>query len=164
MEPVWLALIVTGGALLTTLLTTWLNAKQLRAGKEQDYMRQDAVAAKAAEAAQLLLAANERVARQTREASQLTNGKLNQIHELVNSTMTGQMEEAHAALAQQLVLMREVLSLNKAAGRKPSAGALEAIETIQHKVIELGEKLNIRAKVTQIANENLSKSERETNE
>jgi hypothetical protein len=164
-EAVWLALIVAGGALLTTLLNGW----QIRRGKTQDYERQDAVAAQAAEAARLLeqrqdaaeaatakaakdlRAANEQVARQAADAAAITNGKLEQIHELVNSTLTAQMEEAHGALMQQLVLMREVIALNTAAGRRPSQEALDAIGVIEHKVAELGARLSDRAKATVIA-------------
>jgi hypothetical protein len=168
-EAVWIALIVAAGAAATTLLTTWLNARQIRAGKEQDYARQDqvaallearqdaaevkaeAVATKAAEAARLLLASNERVAHQTVAAAEVTNGKLAQIHELVNSNLTRQMEEAHAALTQQLVLMREVIALHKAAGRPPSKEALNAIDAIELKVAEFGTQLADRAKATEIA-------------
>jgi hypothetical protein len=177
LDGVWLALstlltavIVTGGA----LLTIWLNGKQLRAGKAQDYARQDQVAAalaqrqdvaeakaaevaaKAAEAAELLLAANERVAHQSAEAAQVTNGKLAQIHDLVNSNMTIQMEETHGALAQQLVLMREVINMHRAAGRPPSRDALQAIEVLGRRVGELQAQLSDRAKVTEAADAKLT--------
>jgi hypothetical protein len=168
-EAVWIAAIVAAGAAVTTLLTTWLNARQIRQGKAQDYARQDQVAAqaavaaqllearqdateaRAAEAARLLLAANERVAKQSADAAEVTNGKLAQIHELVNSNLTRQMEEAHAALTQQLVLMREVIALHKTAGRPPSTDALNAINAIELKVAELGAQLADRAKATEIA-------------
>ena len=160
-----MACIVAVGALITTVINGW----QIRAGKKQDYERQDAVAAqaavaaalleerqnaaeeKAAEAATLLLAANERVAKQSADAAEVTNGKLNQIHELVNSSLTAQMEEAYAALTQQLVLMREVIALHTAAGRQPSQDALNAIGIIERKVAELGATLSDRAKATEIA-------------
>jgi hypothetical protein len=64
------------------------------------------------------------VAAQSAEASAITTGKLNQIHELVNSALTAQMEDAHDALTQQLVLMREVIALHTAAGRTPSPCAV----------------------------------------
>ena len=172
MDGLWLALSTLLTALIVTagaLLTIWLNGKQLRAGKAQDYARQDQVAAllearqdaaeakaaevadKAEEAAELLLAANERVAHQSAEAAEVTNGKLAQIHELVNSNMTIQMEETHDALAQQLVLMREIIALHKAAGRPPSPEALEAISTLGEKVGELKSQLSDRAKATEVA-------------
>jgi hypothetical protein len=174
LEAVWLALIVASGALLTTLLTTWLNARQIRAGKAQDYARQDQVAAqlaerqdaaeakaaqvaaKAEEAAELLLAANERVAAQTAEAAELTNGKLAQIHELVNSNLTMQMEETHDALVQQLVLMREIISMHRAAGRPPSPEALDAVSALSMKVGELQSRLTDRAKATEVADAKVS--------
>lgn len=173
MEPVWLGIVVAVGALLTTALTTTLNAWQIRKGKDQDYARQDAVAAQAAEAArllearqdaiqhkaeeaaQLLLDSNKRVAVQAARAFEITNGKLAQIHELVNSNLTAQMEEAHAALIQQLVLMREVVSLNMASGRKASIESMQAISIIERKVAELGAKLNDRAEATKIADSQL---------
>ena len=184
MEPVWLAVIVAVGALLTTVLTTSLNAWQIRKGKEQDYERQDAVAdqlekrqdaiqkqaaeaarlleerqdaiqKKAEEAARLLIASNKLVAEQTREASNFTNGKLAQIHELVNSNLTSQMEESHAALTQQLVLMREIIQLHKESGRSVSDKANEAIRVIESRIDQLGSKLYGRAKATQIADSKL---------
>lgn len=149
-EGLWLA----ASGILTALIVVvggWfqshLTAKQLRESKAQDYARQDAVAAKAAEAAELLLAANERVARQTLEAS----AKLDQIHELVNSNLSAQMMEAHAALLQQAVLMREVVALHKASGRNASSSAMEAIHIIESRAAELGAQLNDRAKATRIA-------------
>lgn len=175
MEAVWIALIVAAGAATTTLLTTWLNARQIRAGKEQDYARQDHVAAQlearqdaaeakaegvakqAAEAAKLLLASNKLVAEQSAHAAEVTNGKLAQIHDLVNSNLTAQMGEAHGALMQQLVLMREVIALHKAAGRNPSKDALDAIEVIERKIAELGAQLADRAAVTATADSKVAK-------
>lgn len=170
MQAMWLAastiltaLIVAGGA----YATAWLNARQIRQGKEQDYARQDEVAAqleqrqdkaeaKAAQVAELLLASNKRVEKQAAAVAEVTDGKLNQIHELVNSTLTSQIEESHGALTQQLVLMREVIALHKAAGRKPSADALESIQVIERKVAELAAKLSDRAAATKIADASLT--------
>jgi len=176
MEPIWLAIIVAVGALFSSVLTSSLNAWQIRKGKEQDYARQDAVAdhlekrqdeiqiqaeekarlleehqQKAEEATQILIESNKLVATQAFESTQITYGKLDQIHELVNSSLTSQMEEAHTALAQQLVLMREVIALNAAAGRAASKEALETIKIIELKVAELASKLSDRAKATEIA-------------
>jgi hypothetical protein len=66
-----LALIVAGAALLTTLLTSWLNARQLRQSKAQDYERQDAVAAQAAVAAALLEQRQDAVTKKAAEAARL---------------------------------------------------------------------------------------------
>jgi hypothetical protein len=169
MTDVWTPIIVAIGVIVGPLLLAYLTGRQRSRDKAEDWARQDAVAAqaaeaarlleerqdavarKAAEAARLLLAANERVAKQSREAADVVNGKLAQIHELVNSNLTTQMEEAHGALTQQLVLMREVVALNRAAGREPSTGAVDAIAVIEAKVGELRAKLADRAKATEIA-------------
>jgi len=194
MEAVWIALIVATGGAATTILTVWLTGRQVRAGKDQDYKRQDEVAAQAAEAAKLLaerqdaaeakadevvrqaaeaarlneerqdaiqkqtaeaakllLAANERVAEQSAHASEVTNGKLNQIHELVNSNLTVQMSENHQALMQQFILMKEIIRLNRLAGQEPSQEALDAAKAIAIRINELGAQLNDRAKATEIA-------------
>jgi len=168
-ETVWVALIVVIGGTMTTLLQAWL----IRRGKAQDYARQDEVAAhaaeaaellaarqdaaevkadkvarKAAEAASLLLAANERVAEQSAHAAEVTNGKLAQIHELVNSNLTRQMEDTRDAQAQQEILMMEVIRLHKAAGREPSKEALDAIAAIRAKVAKATTELGARAKAT----------------
>lgn len=102
--------------------------------------RQDAAAAAAATTASLLLDANERVATQTREASAQTNGKLNQIHDLVNSTLTAAMTSELVALEQQLELMGEL-------GRPKTK-----LEEIQQRINLLRSKLTDRALQTEIAN------------
>lgn len=169
------AAIVAAGA----YMTTWLNGRMLREGKAQDYERQDAVArqaaeaarllaerqdaaaAKAAEAAELLLASNKRVELQTTHASKVVNNKLEQIHVLVNSTMTKQMSDHYVSLRQQLTLMHEVVTMNMAAGRKPSVEALEAIAAIERRITELGAQLDDRAKATEIADAQLTDKQRE---
>jgi hypothetical protein len=176
MGEVWTSVILAAGVVVGPLLLAYLTGRQRSKDKQEDWARQDAVAAKAdavadqaaeaarllrerqdevatqaAEAARLMLAANERVAKQSADAAEVVSGKLGQIHELVNSNLTAQMEEAHGALTQQLVLMREVIALHRAAGREPSAEAVEAIALIGTKVGELHAKLADRAKATEIA-------------
>jgi hypothetical protein len=158
--------IVALAAVLGASLPTYLSGRQRREEKVQDWARQDAVAAQAAEAARLLEERQNEterkaaeVARQLQAANKLvtqqnavTNGKLAQIHELVNSNLTSQMEEGHASLVQQLVLMREVVRLNHEAGRAPESPALAAIAAIESRVAELGAQLRDRAQATAIAN------------
>jgi len=194
MEAVWIALIVAMGGAMTTILTVWLTGRQVRAGKAQDYERQDAVALQAAEAAKLLaerqdaaeakadevvrqaaeaarlneerqdaiqkqtaetakllLAANERVAEQSAHASEVTNGKLSQIHELVNSNLSAQMSENHEALEQQVALMREIIRINRLAGLEPSQAVRDALAAVEARAFELGAQLVDRAKATEIA-------------
>jgi len=138
-----------------------------RAEKKQDYARQDAVAANAAEAARKLsvrqdetaakadtvaaslLASNERVAETAKTAADglaVTNNKLDNIHVLVNSQMTALMEAELLATQRELAMMREVVSLKATAGHAASAEALGEIKATEIKVAELRAKLSDRSK------------------
>jgi hypothetical protein len=103
---------------------------------------QKRIADQAAEAAALLLAANERVAR----TAQVTNGKLDVIHTLVNSNMTAAMQSEYDATVRELAMMREVLALKQAAGGSPGAEALTAITATEVKLAELAAALEDRAR------------------
>jgi hypothetical protein len=103
---------------------------------------QKRIADQAAEAAALLLAANERVAR----TAQVTNGKLDVIHTLVNSNMTAAMQSEYDATVRELAMMREVLALKQAAGGAPGAEALTAITATEVKLAELAAALEDRAR------------------
>jgi hypothetical protein len=162
MESVWIALIVTGGSALGSALVAYITYRQRRAEKAQDWARQDqvadraaaqakaaeerqnAVAAQAAEAARLLLAANAEVAAVARQTAESVDGKLNQIHELVNSNLTSALEDQLLAREQLVVMMRE----------RPvtSPEARRALEDMEAKVAELRAKLADRAKQTVVAN------------
>lgn len=163
MTELWPTVLVAALAVAGTSLPVWLNGRQRRLDKREDWARQDAVAARAeavaervAETARVLLVSNEHVAEQAASDAAEVSGKLGQIHELVNSSLTAQMEEAAAALSQQAVLMREVVALNRAAGREPSPEALDAIATIEARVAELQARLTDRAKSTVIADAQLA--------
>jgi len=108
-------------------------ARLLLAKQEETVRAQQDVAAQAAEAARLLLANNERVARTQTE----TNGKLDVIHTLVNSNMTAAMQSEFDAVTRELAMMREVASLKQAAGHKPDAATLAAIEATEARLHEL---------------------------
>jgi len=140
MENVWLALIVAIPAMLSPVIMSWLTNRQMRLGKAEDYARQDAVAAKvdaaaakAAEAAKLLLAANERVAATT----VITNGKLDVIHTLVNSSLTTAVQDSLDARRISLALMLEIVELKKVAGKQPTRESLAAISSVKAKIAEL---------------------------
>ncbi len=94
---------------------------------------QQEVAVQAAEAARLLLANNERVA----EIQELTNGKLDVIHVLVNSNMTAAMQGEMDATIREVALMTELLQLKKAAGLAPTVEALAAIDAANAKIKDL---------------------------
>jgi hypothetical protein len=149
---------ILAASIVGPALISQLSARQRRAERREDYARQDAVAkaaeereqrqeaaahevaVQAAEAAKLLLAANERVAEQTAEASARTDGKLNQIHELVNSTLTGAMQAELVAREAQAELVRRF---------QPDQTA--EIAALDSTISELRAKLADRAKQTEIA-------------
>lgn len=128
MEAVWVALIVAVSGLLGQWLLKW-----------QDYRRQDEVARK-------LLIANERVANSTL----LTNNKLDVIHTLVNSNMTAAMQSELDATVRELAMMREVIGLNRNAGREPTELTLAAINVTEDRVNELKAQLQTRLEQTTI--------------
>jgi hypothetical protein len=153
-----IALIVAVSSAISPLILSILSNRSRRAEKLEDYARQDAVAAKAEEAAKLLLErqkatasdaatvarklldANDRVADAAQvavETAQVTNTKLDLIHTLVNSNMTAAMQSEFDAVVRELAMMREVITLNRAAGREPSLDTLAAIKSTEDKITEL---------------------------
>jgi hypothetical protein len=133
------------------LLLSWLNGIQRRKEKIEDYAREDrvadratAVAKQAAEAAQLLVEDNRRVAKAAAGAADKTFGKLDEIHTLVNSNMTASMQAELDATAREVTLMREVIALHLAAGRDPSAEAEAAIVSTESRIAELRAALDDR--------------------
>jgi hypothetical protein len=93
----------------------------------------------------------DKVADQVLSASELTNTKLETIHILVNSNMTAAMQAEKDAIVRELAMMKEVIELNRSAGREPSKEAIEAIEYTQAKIDELSAQLEDRLRQTNIA-------------
>ncbi len=143
-EGIWLALIVAMTTAVTTTITpvsmALITARTARRDKLEDYARQDAVAAKAAEAAKLLIAANVRVEASARG----TSDKLDAIHSLVNSNMTAAMQAELDATVRELAMMREVIELKRTAGKEPSPESLAAKEMTKTRIAELTAALNDR--------------------
>lgn len=150
MEAVLLAIIVAVGALLSAGLNAWIARKS----KEHDYARQDEVAAQAAEAAKLLLAANERVAKQTTEVFRVTSGKLDQIHELVNSNMTASIEDQLTANEQLLAVLKEMALLRG----DVSPEARRTIAAAETRVSELRTRVADRLHATKVADKQAEKA------
>jgi len=134
------ALIVAIGA----VVQIHVNGQQRRRDKREDWerqdivanrltARQDAIAAKAAEAAALLLANNQVVA----ETAARTQGQLTVIHDLVNSTMTEAKQSELVALRGQLVLMGRVMALNEEQGIASTEEDRAALEAIDARVAEV---------------------------
>ncbi len=112
MENILLALIISVIApIIVGLITSYSN----RADKREQWERDDVVAAKAAEAVK----------------------KLDVIHTLVNSNMTAAMQAEYEATKRELVLLLQVVELNKKAGNAPTTESLAEIEATRKKITEL---------------------------
>jgi hypothetical protein len=144
-------------AIVGPLLLARRLDRQQRRKEVRDYKRQDAVAARAAEVAtqaaetaRLLLERQDaaatrqdevaakaaEVASKLAETTTVTNGKLDDIHRLVNSNMSTAMQSELDALETSLAMMREVVDLKRAAGREPTREALAAIDATSAKIRE----------------------------
>lgn len=134
--------------------------------------RQDLVAAQTAEAAQLLLGQQTAIREQAAEAARLlvqsdaeraevaevTIAKLDDIHTLVNSNMTSAMQGELDATVAMLVLMKEVVTLRKDAGKRTSASSAAAIKAAETKIAELRAQLEDRLKQTKIVEARAARS------
>jgi hypothetical protein len=123
------------------------EARDRRSEKIEDWARQDAVAAQAAQAADLLLQQNRKVA----EAAVVTSQKLDVIHVLVNSNMTAAMQSELDATVRELAMMREVIRLNEAAGHEPSSESLSAVKATETRIAKLRAELQDRLKQAEVA-------------
>jgi hypothetical protein len=85
------------------------------------------------------------------EVNENTNSKLDTIHVLVNSNMTAAMQAELDATIRELAMMKEVISLNRAAGRSPAVEAISALDMTQAKISELKSQLADRARQTRVA-------------
>ncbi len=162
---VYLALIVAIPATVSPILMAWVVAKQRRADKQEDWRREDQVAAraltvaaelsvtqekaavKAAEVARLLLDTNEQVA----ATAKVTNNKLDVIHTLVNSNMTSALQDQLIAIKSNLIMAEEVIALKKAQGQSSTEESLNLILGLKIKISELEAQLNDRLEQTKKA-------------
>lgn len=140
MVIVLVAIVGVFGSVVGPALLAYLNGRQRRAEKREDYARQDqvadrvteaadrtkAVAEQAAEAARLLVASNAVAAKTAAHTAAITNGKLDQIHTLVNSTLTEAIEAQLEATLEQLAMMRRALAGETVPPSLESMAALEA--------------------------------------
>ena len=94
------------------------------------------------------------------EVAKSQGGKLDQIHTLVNSSMTAALVSELDARRRDLVSLQEIMSLHDAAGTKPTQEALRVITTAKHDIAELEASLDDRVKSTAIATAELKKSEK----
>jgi hypothetical protein len=116
------ALIVS---LISPMVLGYLTNRARMADKREDWARQDAVAAQAAEAAALLLEQNKQVA----ETAIETNRKLDVVHVLVNSDMTSSLRAQLVALRGQVVVLHKLMRTDAHDTTDAEMAALEAAES-----------------------------------
>lgn len=159
MEIVVVALIA---GVLGPGVLAYITGRQRRDEKREDWARQDAVAAQAAEAAALLLEnqtltleATEEVARVAQESRVDVSEQLKEIHTLVNSDMTAALAVGLEQMTLLLAAQKDIIELHHLAGSALSierAAELEATElriTEAQKIIaERSEKQRIAEKGT----------------
>jgi hypothetical protein len=156
----WLTpIIVALAAVAGTSLPIYISGRQRSREKVEDWARQDAVAAKAAEAARLLLAAQkasiertDEVARLAAEADKRTATKLDAIdtqgkaiHVLVNQKLTDVIRQALAATVALEVLLEEAIERTRAAGGQPTHMDLTRLDETRRSIVDLKANLQQRA-------------------
>ncbi len=150
--PIWIALIVAVPTVLTSfvapIMLSVISSKQARADRQEDYARQDKVAAKAEEAARRLVASNTEVAATAKTVASKLNNKLDVIHGLVNSSMTAAMQSELDAVTSNVVLLEQIIELKKSAGQAPTEDALKTVALMQDKMNELKANLTDRLLAT----------------
>lgn len=155
-DGIAVALIVALSSTIGPMLMAWLTNRHLRKQKIEDYRRQDEVARKAEEVA-VRVASNARAMQLAGERQEkfavITQGKLDVIHALVNSSMTAAMQAELDATVRELAMMREVILLNRIAGKEPSVDALAAVELTATRISELATALSDRLKAGKVAAE-----------
>lgn len=168
MSAVYVALIVAFGTIATVagpIILAWLLGRQRRAEKREDYARQDAVAARvteaadkaetvakqAAEAARLLVDSNAAAALVAAQTAAVTNDKLDQIHTLVNSTLTAAIEAQLEATIEQLRMMRDALA------GQTVVPSVEAMTRLEEKIATIRASLYDRLAQTKLAQEQIAR-------
>lgn len=163
------ALVAAMGPIISIIFTSRMRSKELevqskirRDEKEQDYERQDAVAEAAKNAAERMIARQDAVAAQAAKAAKLlldaqaettqqnveTQGKLNQIHTLVNSNLTKEMEDRLVALKGQVYLTKEIIRLNRSNHIEPNSETQASLHNLEATVSNLETALKERGTAT----------------
>lgn len=159
-----LAAIVFFTTAVTTIIPLWWasrrktkdEAERITAQRIQ-WERDDNVANRVAEAADqaaraavLLVESNAKVS----ENAHAVNGKLDTIHDLVNSNMTAQIEDSMNSKKREVIALKEVFALQKAQKIEPSEEALGIIKATEEQIEELQSRLNDRKKQQEVIDAN----------
>lgn len=150
LTTVLVAVVVAVGPTLVAVV----NGRNAARARREDWARQDVVAAQAAEAAELLVRSNRQVADRVEVASRDAHrleAKVDQVHGLVNSTLT-------AALEGQATILGQLVDLMDDQG-DPTVEAVERRAVAAGQLAVLRQVLADRAAATDVAAEELRQSQ-----
>ena len=171
-DVLWYAIIISFFSAVSPLSLAYLTNKHTRRDRAEDWARQDAVAAKAAHTADLLVTSNLRMADQAAVAAHLllednkkvaataaeavasaasASAKLDTIHTLVNSQMTAAIQSELDAVQRELVLMLEVVAMRASSGAPSNGAAAASVVATKAKIAELTATLKERLEATTVA-------------
>jgi RNase H-fold protein (predicted Holliday junction resolvase) len=159
------AFLAMAGTVATPLLASHFSAKQAAAKQAADYARQDLVAARVTEAAEkvaevaeqaketarLLEERDTAAAALAKENAEIVVGKLDSIHVLVNSTLTGAIVDSLAANEQLLQALDDNQRRDAADGRPPGPDQSPALALVREKIAELKATIADRTAQTKVA-------------
>ena len=160
------AVVVAAATSVTTVQLARLANRAKERDKQQDWERQDEVAARAERAVQAMaasqaliaqqsaqeardaaarllaaqqasIARTDEVARLAAEREQAQTAQLRDIHTLVNSDMTAARREALEQTRLTLLALEKLVDLDRSAGRKPADADLAAITDAKARIDEL---------------------------
>src|SRR5271166_605289 len=155
------------GTILAPMVLMYLTAHEKRREREEDWARQDLVAARLAQSsanllkkteavakearttASLLLEANERVAAQSHAilaSSEKLEKKVDVVHGLVNSALTTVKQSEYDGLVRELALKQQNIILERGAGTEPTKASLDYVELLIAKISDLKNELEERGK------------------
>jgi len=158
------AAIVALPAVLAVVITPFIAGHYRRVERKEDWARQDEVADRLKVAQDATTAATQRVAAAqvittervaevavaVRDANSITDGKLDQIHTLVNSNLTSAKEDQLDEAKIVLVSLEEIVDLKRNAGIEPSETAMLVIQAQRVKIAKLVAEVDDRLKQTQV--------------
>lgn len=166
------AIWVSGFAMISALATPWLQNWGRRQEKLDEYRRQDEVAKRAEDVSNSLQASQNKLTKQNDDAAKLllaTNNKvdeharvqeakLEQIHTLVNSNLTAEMQDRLAALKLVLVSLEEILTLKQTAApdAHPAEETVATVAATKIKIAELSKQIEDRIVQTKQASVQLA--------
>lgn len=91
-------------------------------------------------------------------AAAVTDGKLNQIHTLVNSDMTAARQSELDQTRAMVIILKRVLALAAARGEKPNIADVAALERTQDRVEELEQILADRLSQFRLAEDQIAEA------